>query len=223
MVFTGDTLLIRGTGRTDFQNGDAKAHYHSLFNRLLTLPSDTFVYPGHDYKGENLSTIRREIETNPRLQVSSQSDYVQIMDALNLPRPEMMDVAVPANMAIGDDDLTDGQRWLSTQDAASMFSNDQVKFIDLRESAEIERLGTIPGAIHHSFPSIKDNIDQLPTELLSLLEAPDQLILFCAHGERSALAQQVLLDADLPVPWHLRSGYSSWTASGYPTTLDKPH
>lgn len=100
-VFTGDTLLIRGTGRTDFQNGNARAQYDSLFNKLLKLPEDTLVYPGHDYKGWTVSTIGEEKRYNPRLQVSSVEAYVNIMNNLNLPNPKYMDVAVPANLACG--------------------------------------------------------------------------------------------------------------------------
>jgi glyoxylase-like metal-dependent hydrolase (beta-lactamase superfamily II) len=100
-VFTGDTLLIRGTGRTDFQNGDARAQYDSLFNKLLKLPEDTLVYPGHDYKGWTVSTIGEERRYNPRLQVSSVEAYVNIMNNLKLPNPKYMDVAVPANLACG--------------------------------------------------------------------------------------------------------------------------
>ncbi len=100
-VFTGDTLFIRGTGRTDFQNGDARAQYDSLFGKLLKLPDETLVYPGHDYKGWTVSTIWEEKRFNPRLQVKSVDEYVQLMDNLNLPNPRLMDVAVPANRQCG--------------------------------------------------------------------------------------------------------------------------
>ena len=100
-VFTGDTLLIRGTGRTDFQNGDARAQYDSIFNKLLRLPNDTMIFPAHDYKGETVSTIGEEKAFNPRLQVKSVDQYVDVMNQLNLPNPKMMDVAVPANMRVG--------------------------------------------------------------------------------------------------------------------------
>src|SRR3974390_2783225 len=91
-VFTGDTLLIRGTGRTDFQNGSARAQYDSIFYRLLKLPEETLVYPAHDYKGDTVSTIGEERRCNPRLQVKSIDDYVKLMNNLNLPKPKMMDV-----------------------------------------------------------------------------------------------------------------------------------
>ncbi len=100
-VFTGDTLLIRGTGRTDFQNGNAEQQYDSLFERLLALPEQTLVYPGHDYKGMTVSTIGEEKRFNPRLQVPSKAAYVALMNGLNLPNPKLMDVAVPANLACG--------------------------------------------------------------------------------------------------------------------------
>src|ERR1700742_2883216 len=100
-VFTGDTLLIRGTGRTDFQNGSARAQYESLFGKLLKLPEDTLVFPAHDYKGDTVSTIGEERACNPRLQVKSVDEYVALMNNLNLPNPKMMDVAIPANMRVG--------------------------------------------------------------------------------------------------------------------------
>jgi len=97
-VFTGDTLLINGTGRTDFQNGNANQQYDSLFNKLLKLPENTIVFPAHDYNGKKNSTIGNEKNNNPRLQVSSKEQYAEIMDNLNLANPKMMDVAVPANL-----------------------------------------------------------------------------------------------------------------------------
>ena len=97
-VFTGDTLLINGTGRTDFQNGNAEDQYDSLFNKLLKLPEKTLVYPAHDYNGKKFSTIESEKKNNPRLQVNSISQYVDIMNNLNLANPKMMDIAVPANV-----------------------------------------------------------------------------------------------------------------------------
>ena len=100
-VFTGDALLIRGTGRTDFQNGDSHAAYDSLFNKLLKLPDDTLVYPGHDYKGWTVSSIGEERRWNPRLQVRSAEEYAALMAGLKLPTPKLMDVAVPANLACG--------------------------------------------------------------------------------------------------------------------------
>ena len=97
-VFTGDTLLINGTGRTDFQNGNPIDQYHSLFNRILKLPEKTFVYPAHDYNGNKVSTIGQQKNKNPRLQVKSPDQYAELMNNLNLKNPKMMDIAVPANI-----------------------------------------------------------------------------------------------------------------------------
>ena len=100
-VFTGDVLLIRGSGRTDFQNGDPYASYDSIFNKLLKLPDDTLVYPAHDYKGWTVSTIGEERRFNPRLQVKNAAAYAELMNKLNLPNPKLMDVAVTANLRCG--------------------------------------------------------------------------------------------------------------------------
>jgi glyoxylase-like metal-dependent hydrolase (beta-lactamase superfamily II) len=100
-VFTGDTLLIRGTGRTDFQNGDPAAQYDSLFKKILKLPDMTLVYPAHDYHGMTVSTIWEERQYNPRLQVPDKQAYIDLMNSLELDNPRMMDVAVPANRNCG--------------------------------------------------------------------------------------------------------------------------
>lgn len=100
-VFTGDTLLIRGTGRTDFQNGDPAAQYDSLFNKILRLPDHTRVYPAHDYNGKTVSSIGEEKQFNPRLQVKSKQEYVDLMNDMDIDPPRLLDVAVPANLSCG--------------------------------------------------------------------------------------------------------------------------
>ena len=100
-LFSGDTLLINGTGRTDFQNGSAKDAYNSIFNKLLKLPEKTLLYPAHDYNGEKVSSIGKEKKFNPRLQVSSENEYAEIMNNLNLPEPKMMNVNVARNIKLG--------------------------------------------------------------------------------------------------------------------------
>src|SRR5262252_276078 len=159
-VFTGDTLLIRGTGRTDFQNGDARAQYDSIFNRLLKLPEETLVYPAHDYKGETVSTIGEEKAFNPRLQVRSVDDYVALMNNLNLPNPKMMDVAVPANMKVGFAQEAIAQRgWAVTAKAAiGLVGRPDVALIDLREKTEREKSGVIPGSLHAPYPDLAANV-----------------------------------------------------------------
>jgi len=100
-IFSGDALLINGTGRTDFQNGSSKDSYHSIFDKLLKLPEDTLLYPGHDYNGKKVSTIGNEKKFNPRLQVKNVDEYIEIMSNLNLSKPEMMDSNVGRNIQLG--------------------------------------------------------------------------------------------------------------------------
>ena len=100
-LFSGDTLLINGTGRTDFQNGSSKDAYNSIFNKLLKLPDETFLYPAHDYKGEKVSTIGKEKKYNPRLQVNSVDEYVDIMNNLNLKKPSEIETNVSRNINLG--------------------------------------------------------------------------------------------------------------------------
>ena len=100
-LFSGDTLLINGTGRTDFQNGSAKDAYNSIFNRLLKLPEETLLYPGHDYNGKKVSSIGNEKKFNPRLQVNGEKEYIEIMNNLNLPEPKLMGINVARNIKLG--------------------------------------------------------------------------------------------------------------------------
>ena len=101
-LFSGDTLLINGTGRTDFQNGNARDSYDSIFNKLLKLPEETLLYPAHDYNGKSVSSIGKEKAFNPRLQIKNVDEYIEIMNNLNLPKPNLMDVHVARNIKLGD-------------------------------------------------------------------------------------------------------------------------
>ena len=100
-LFSGDTLLINGTGRTDFQNGNSRDAYNSIFNKLLKLPEETLLYPAHDYNGKKVSSIGQEKKFNPRLQVNSENEYEEIMNNLNIPKPKLMDINVPRNIKLG--------------------------------------------------------------------------------------------------------------------------
>ncbi len=100
-LFSGDTLLINGTGRTDFQNGNSKDAYNSIFNRLLKLPDETLLYPAHDYKGQTVSTIGKEKKFNPRLQVNNVDEYINIMNNLNLKKPKEIEYNVASNLKLG--------------------------------------------------------------------------------------------------------------------------
>src|SRR5262249_51922363 len=159
-VFTGDTLLIRGTGRTDFQNGDARAQYDSIFNKLLKLPDETLVYPAHDYKGEMVSTIGEEKAFNPRLQVKSVDEYVEVMGKLNLPNPKMMDVAVPANMRVGYAQEAIAQRgWsVSAAEGITLVGLPEVALVDLRENEEAGKHGIIPGSLRRPYHDLAPHL-----------------------------------------------------------------
>ena len=215
-VFTGDTLLIRGTGRTDFQNGDARAQYDSIFNRLLKLRDDTLVYPAHDYKGDTVSTIGEERRSNPRLQVKSVNEYVELMNNLKLPNPKMMDVAVPANMRIGlaQDEVAQKGWAVFAADALQLVGRADVALVDLREKAERERHGTIPGALHEPYPKLRDNLAS--GGLLNALGGTRRLVFFCAYGERSAMAVQAAQEAGITSACHIQGGIAAWKDAGGP-------
>jgi sulfur dioxygenase len=217
-VFTGDTLLIRGTGRTDFQNGDARAQYDSLFNKLLKLPEQTLVFPAHDYKGDTVSTIGEEKAYNPRLQVKSVDEYVDLMGKLNLPNPKMMDVAVPANMRVGlaQDEIARKGWAVSPAQAMELIGRPDVALVDLRERGEREKHGLIAGSLHAPYVDLAANIR--PGGILhGLAKATGKRILFyCAFGERSAMAVQAAQDAGITSASHIHGGLDAWRKAGGP-------
>ena len=217
-VFTGDTLLIRGTGRTDFQNGDPRAQYESIFNRLLRLPEETLVFPAHDYKGDTVSTIGEERAHNPRLQVGSADEYAALMNGLNLPNPKMMDVAVPANMRQGLHQAEVAKRgWAVTAEAGkALLDRSDVALVDLRERGERQRHGEIPGALHVPYQDLQEGIR--PGGVLHELAsaAAKRLLFFCAFGERSAMAVQAAQDAGLDSACHIQGGMDAWKRAGGP-------
>jgi sulfur dioxygenase len=217
-VFTGDTLLIRGTGRTDFQNGDARAQYESIFGRLLKLPEATLVYPAHDYKGDCVSTIGEEKAFNPRLQVKSVEEYVDLMIHLRLPNPQAMDVALPANLNVGLAQEQIAQRgWsVTAPQARQLVGRADVAIIDLREPVERERDGTIAGSLHVPYLSLQENI-RAGGILYELARSTGKTLLFyCAFGERSAMAVQAAQDAGLAAARHIDGGLESWKDAGGP-------
>jgi glyoxylase-like metal-dependent hydrolase (beta-lactamase superfamily II)/rhodanese-related sulfurtransferase len=217
-VFTGDTLLIRGTGRTDFQNGDPRAQYESIFNRLLRLPEETLVFPAHDYKGDTVSTIGEERAHNPRLQVGSVDEYAALMNGLSLPNPKMMDVAVPANMRQGLQQEEVAKRgWAVTAEAGkALLGRRDVALVDLRERGERQRHGEVPGALHVPYQDLQEGIR--PGGVLHELAAATgkRLVFFCAFGERSAMAVQAAQDAGLDSACHIQGGMDAWKRAGGP-------
>jgi glyoxylase-like metal-dependent hydrolase (beta-lactamase superfamily II)/rhodanese-related sulfurtransferase len=217
-VFTGDTLLIRGTGRTDFQNGSAWAQYDSIFNRLLKLPDETMVFPAHDYKGDTVSTIGEERRYNPRLQVRSADEYVELMNSLKLPNPKMMDVAVPANMHVGlhQDELAKQGLAFTAIEAIEGLGRPDILLVDLREVAERAKHGTLPGALHAPYPSIGDSLK--PGGMLREVASATgrRVVFFCAYGERSAMAVAAAKQAGLNNPAHIAGGIDAWKKAGGP-------
>ena len=213
-IFSGDTLLIRGTGRTDFQNGDPYDSYNSIFERLLKLPENTLLYPAHDYNGNTVSTIGEEKKFNPRLQVNSAEEYVKIMNNLNLSNPKMMDVAVPANQQLGIN--LERQKKINGLDVDAFnhkIKSEEYQLIDLRENNEIKKIGTIKNSLNIPFQdflgSIKNNSSKFNKNLL----------LFCAIGERSTLATQVIRSYDIFNSYHLIGGIKEWIKKEMPVQI----
>jgi sulfur dioxygenase len=217
-VFTGDTLLIRGTGRTDFQNGDPRAQYDSIFNKLLKLPDATLVFPAHDYKGDTVSTIGEEKLFNPRLHVKSMDEYAELMSNLKLPNPKMMDVAVPANMHVGlHQEEVARKGWaLSVADAAALCGRSDIALIDLREKSEREKHGIVSGSLHAPYPDLPEYI--VAGGMLHELAASSgkRLVFYCAFGERSAMAVQAAQDAGLKTACHIEGGIAAWKKANGP-------
>jgi sulfur dioxygenase len=212
MVFTGDALLIRGCGRTDFQQGDPEMLYRSITQKLYTLPDETLVYPGHDYNGKSVSTIGEEKQYNPRIPATqTESDFAELMNSLNLPRPKHIDEAVPANMGCGisvdHGHLTEevfGVRDL--QKILNAMSVDEV-VIDCRTKDEYQA-GHIPGAIN--LPMGK--------ELNQLRELRDyqKIYLYCYSGRRSQTVFSTLTSKGLDNLVCLgSSGMAEWEKFGY--------
>ena len=205
-IFTGDTLLIRGTGRTDFQNGDPADSYDSIFNKILTLPKQTLVYPAHDYKGDTVSTIGEEKKFNPRLQVKTKQEYIDVMNNLNLPDPKMMDVAVPSNLSLGINinrqKITNG---LLVHEFKKELNLSTCFLVDLREKKEIEKEGKIKNSKHISFNEVSKYFEK------NINEIKDKKILFyCAVGHRSTLAVQISRSYNLDNSYHLVGGLKEW-------------
>jgi sulfur dioxygenase len=217
-VFTGDTLLIRGTGRTDFQNGSSRAQYESIFNRLLKLPDETLVFPAHDYKGDTVSTIGEEKRYNPRLQVKSVDEYIELMANLKLPNPKMMDVAVPANMHVGlhQDELVRQGLSLTARDAIASLGRPEILLVDLRETSERNKHGMLAGALHAPYGGIEESLR--PGGMLREVVAATgrRIVFFCAFGERSAMAVKAAKEAGLPNTAHIEGGMDAWKKAGGP-------
>ncbi len=211
MVFTGDTLFIRGNGRTDFQHGDAGQLYDSISEKLFTLPDDTSVWPGHDYKGEQTSTIGIEKLENPRYFGKSREEFIDIMNSLNLPDPKLMDIAVPFNQHFGEglgDDF-DESIALNPQQMNELKGH---IFVDLREEEEVKKVGTIENSLRIPLRRLESAIRDLENPI----NHADGVVFFCAHGERSALALEMTRELGFKNGKHLANGISEWIKQNMP-------
>ena len=209
-VFTGDTLLIKGTGRTDFQNGNPYDSYNSIFNRLLKLPDKTLVYPAHDYKGDLVSTIEEEKKYNPRLQVNSADEYAEIMNNLNLPDPKLMDIAVPKNLKLG---INLNKQKINNGLEVDKFKDEIKKnnaiLIDLREESEIKKEGKILNSITVPFPKIENFLKENKKKFKD-----KELLFYCAVGQRSTLAIRISKSYNYTKCFHLIGGLKNWKKEG---------
>lgn len=201
MVFTGDTLLIRGCGRTDFQNGCPKKLYNSVTHKIFSLPDDTIIYPAHDYKGLESSTVLEEKQFNPRL-TKSKDEFVQLMNNLNLPYPKKIQESVPANIVSGDLNHKNNFKDITVQEAFEVSNNNpNFTFIDVREPSEWDE-GTIPNVKKISLGNLKDH--------LSELDKNNNYILVCRSGGRSGKAATILKNEGFENVYNMLGGMMEW-------------
>ena len=221
MVFTGDTLFIRGCGRTDFQQGDPVILYQSITQKLYTLPDETLVYPGHDYNGKSVSTIIEEKQHNPRIpDTQTEADFAELMNSLNLPKPKRIDEAVPANMGCGfsadQGHLTEEVFGVSDLHKIINSPIKEEAVIDCRTSIEYES-GHIPGAINIPMGKELDHLDEL--------REYSKIYIYCQSGRRSQTVYTSLLSKGMNNMVCLgSSGLDEWKKCGYQmeTISNKP-
>jgi len=232
-VFTGDALFIGGCGRTDFQNGNAGELYDSVTQKIFTLPGETLVYPGHDYKGDFVSCIFQEKTKNARLAGKTREEFIEIMENLNLPMPKLIDQAVPANLYCGieeeealqmasenefqtpEKDRRDVQGLINQAKeqieqvdfltAKKMMESDDTVILDVREKNEFD-LGHIENALHLPRGEVKSKVESL----LASRDKATPVLIYCASGNRSALAGVVMQGLGYTNIVSLFGGYISW-------------
>ena len=209
-VFTGDTLLIGGCGRADFQNGDAHALYTSITQTLFALPDSTMVFPAHDYQGRTSSTIGAERAANPRLAGNTEDGFVALMAALKLPRPQRIDEAVPLNRIGGL--VSEGDTpWASIPAAAlpQALRSDRALLIDLRDAEDFAQ-GRAPGAVRVAHDDV--------AQMAALAAGCGALYLICRSGKRSMLAARELAARGVRNAVNVAGGMQAWREAGLPTT-----
>ena len=212
-AFTGDALFIRGCGRTDFQQGDAATLYRSVHQQIYTLPNDTVIYPGHDYRGHRESTVAEELAHNPRLnQGVSEAKFVHTMDNLNLAHPKRIHEALPANMGCGlMDDESEIARAQETRESTpfksiepkSLRLSTGIKLVDVRRAEEFDgELGHLPGAILAPLGDLASSAQDWPRQ--------EPLVLVCRSGMRSAHGCELLADMGFTDVTNLTGGMTAW-------------
>jgi len=224
MAFTGDCLLIRGSGRTDFQQGEPRELYRSVHTKIFTLPDTCLLYPGHDYRGLSVTSVHEERAFNPRLggQIAEQ-DFVGYMANLNLAHPRLLDIAVPANLKCGRPDdhaeTPEAQTWATLkytfagiweiEPQALEEAVEQPLLLDVREKEEFDGpLGYISGSKLIPLGELSEHIDQLPTD--------QPIVIICRSGARSAQAAVMLQKAKFSNVANLAGGILRWRGAGYP-------
>jgi glyoxylase-like metal-dependent hydrolase (beta-lactamase superfamily II)/rhodanese-related sulfurtransferase len=231
MAFTGDALLIRGCGRTDFQSGSAETLFHSVREQVFTLPDDTLIYPAHDYKGRTVSSVGEEKRHNPRLGMArSLKEFTHIMSALALPPPRKMGISVPANLACGlpvaaSSPVQTEVGWAPLSRSASGVpeldahwvaqNGSSVSLVDVRERDEyLGPSGHIPGSETIPLASLADHVQALPQER--------PIVTICRSGGRSGKAALQLTALGFTRVASLRGGMLDWTARGLPIEYGRP-
>lgn len=225
LALTGDALLIRGAGRTDFQGGDANRLFRSVREEILSLPDSYLLYPAHDYSGRTVTSVWEENAYNPRLgALVNEADFVGYMANLGLPHPKKMDAAVPANLTCGrpSEELrpelvptwgpvvrTYAGVWQIEPDWVFQH-RDSVSVVDVRERDEIEvsPLGTIPGSTLLPLSELRESLSQVP--------AGKPVVVVCPSGARSAIATTIIARREGVSVANLAGGLSRWVELGYP-------
>jgi len=223
MVFTGDSLLIRGCGRTDFQQGSASLLYRSITEGLFCLPDDCLVYPAHDYAGRTASSIGEEKQFNPRIGgQANENDFVGYMENMQLPHPKKLEIAVPANLKGGTPDesqLPKAPDWapvVTTYSGVLEISpqwvaahNNQVHILDVRTTAETnEENAKVAGAQLIPIDELRDRLAEVPTDI--------PIMTICRSGKRSVLAFSILKDAGWKEVANIQGGLLRWQREGLP-------
>jgi glyoxylase-like metal-dependent hydrolase (beta-lactamase superfamily II)/rhodanese-related sulfurtransferase len=225
MVFTGDTLLIRGCGRTDFQQGSAQRLFQSIKEKLFVLPDECIVYPAHDYLGRTASSIGEEISLNPRIGgQANENDFVGYMDNMQLPHPKQIDIAVPANINAGrptDSELPKQPDWApvvttygGTLDITPRWvaeHRDSVHILDVRTTIETEEeIARIEGAQLIPIDELRDRISEVPTD--------KPIMTICRSGRRSVLAFNILRSSGIQKVANVSGGLLRWYEEGLPVS-----